>query len=54
LGGEIDEMDLIAIDIQREKDVGLGTLNQTRQAIGLEKYASFAQLTSDPVLQENL
>src|ERR1700704_1951096 len=54
VGGDIDEMDLIAIDIQREKDVGLGTLNQTRQAIGLEKYASFAQLTSDPVLQNNL
>ena len=47
-------MDLIAIDIQREYDVGLGTLNQTRQAIGLRQFASFAQLTSDPVLQNNL
>jgi peroxidase len=54
VGGDIDEIDLIAIDIQREKDVGLGTLNQTRQAIGLKRYASFAQLTSDPVLQNNL
>jgi peroxidase len=53
VGGDIDEMDLIAIDIQREKDVGLGTLNQTRQAIGLKRYASFAELTSDPVLQKN-
>ena len=47
-------MDLIAIDIQRERDVGLGTLNQTRQALGLKRYASFAELTSDPVLQKNL
>jgi peroxidase len=54
VGGDIDEIDLIAIDIQREKDVGLGTLNQTRQAIGLNRYASFAQLTGDPVLQKNL
>ncbi len=54
VGGGIDEIDLIAIDIQRERDVGLGTLNQTRQAIGLERYDSFTQLTDDPVLQKNL
>jgi len=53
-GGDVDEIDLIAIDIQRERDVGLGTLNQTRQALGLRKYASFAELTGDPVLQANL
>ena len=53
-GGDVDEIDLIAIDIQRERDVGLGTLNQTRQAIGLKKFTSFAGLTSDPVLQANL
>jgi hypothetical protein len=51
VGGDVDEMDLIAIDIQRERDVGLGTLNQTRRAIGLEPYRSFADLTADPVLQ---
>ena len=54
VGGDVDEMDLIAIDIQRERDVGLGTLNQTRQALGLSRYVSFAQLTADPVLQRNL
>ena len=54
VGGDVDEMDLIAIDIQREKDVGLGTLNQTRKALGLDPYNSFSQLTSDPVLQANL
>jgi len=52
--GGIDEIDLIAIDIQRERDVGLGTLNQTRHAIGLERYDSFAELTTDPVLQKSL
>jgi peroxidase len=54
VGGDIDEMDLIAIDIQRERDVGLGTLNQTRAAIGFKPYNSFAELTADPVLQQNL
>jgi peroxidase len=54
VGGGIDEIDLIAIDIQRERDVGLGTLNQTRRAIGFEPYDSFAALTPDPVLQKNL
>jgi peroxidase len=49
-----DKMDLIAIDIQRERDLGLGTLNQTRQALGLAPYTSFAQLTSDPTVQANL
>jgi peroxidase len=53
VGGEVDQMDLIAIDIQRERDVGLGSLNQTRQALGLSPYTSFAQLTSDPVLQQS-
>src|ERR1700722_2165649 len=54
VGGEVDQMDLIAIDIQRERDVGLGTLNQTRQALRLRRYNSFAELTADPVLQINL
>jgi peroxidase len=54
VGGDIDEMDLIAIDIQRERDVGLGTLNQTRVAMGFKPYNSFAKLTSDPALQANL
>jgi peroxidase len=49
-----DQMDLIAIDIQRERDLGLGTLNQTRAALGLDPYTSFAQLTDDPTVQANL
>ena len=47
-------MDLIAIDIQRERDLGLGTLNATRQALGLPAFTSFDQLTSDPTVQANL
>jgi len=51
VGGDVDKIDLIAIDIQRERDIGLATLNQTRHALGMQPYASFAALTPDPVLQ---
>jgi Animal haem peroxidase len=44
-------VDLIAIDIQRERDLGLGTLNETRTALGLAPYTSFADLSSDPQYQ---
>jgi peroxidase len=54
LAASPDQMDLIAIDIQRERDLGLGTLNQTREAMGLTPYTSFAQLTSDPTVAANL
>jgi peroxidase len=53
-GGNTDQIDLIAIDIQRERDAGLGSLNQTRSALGLRPYASFSQLTGDRVLRQNL
>jgi heme peroxidase len=43
-----DGMDLAAINIQRGHDLGLGTLNETRVALGLEPYTSFDQLSSDP------
>jgi peroxidase len=49
-----DQMDLIATDIQRERDVGISTLNETRVALGFAPYTSFAQLTSDPTVQANL
>jgi peroxidase len=54
VGGDVDQIDLIAIDIQRERDVGLATLNKTRKAMGLSSYTSFSQVTRDPVLQANL
>jgi peroxidase len=53
VGGGVDLIDLMAIDIQRERDVGLATLNQTRAALGLNKYTSVEQLTPDPVLQKS-
>jgi len=40
-------MDLAAINIQRGRDLGLGTLNETRLALGLKAYASFEAITSD-------
>jgi peroxidase len=54
VGGGVDLIDLIAIDIQRQRDVGLGTLNQTRKALGMFQYQQISQLTSDPVLQSEL
>jgi peroxidase len=53
VGGGVDLIDLMAIDIQRERDVGLATLNQTRAALGLNRYTSIEQLTPDPVLQKS-
>ena len=54
VGGGVDLIDLIAIDIQRERDVGVGSLNQIRIALGLAPYQSFDALTSDPALQTQL
>jgi peroxidase len=54
VGGGVDLIDLIAIDIQRERDLGVGSLNQVRRALGLNPYRSFGDLTSDPVLQRQL
>ena len=42
-----DGMDLAAINIQRGRDLGLGTLNQTREALGLKPYTDFSQITDD-------
>jgi peroxidase len=49
-----DEGDLAAIDILRERDLGIATLNQTRTALGLPAYTSFSQITSDPTLANEL
>jgi len=40
-------MDLAAINIQRGHNLGLGTLNETREALGLTPYTSFEQITDD-------
>ncbi len=42
-----DGMDLAAINIQRGRDLGLGTLNETRIALGLTPYSSIDDLTDD-------
>jgi Ca2+-binding RTX toxin-like protein len=41
-------MDLAAINIQRARDLGLGSLNETREALGLDPYTDFNQITDDP------
>jgi hypothetical protein len=46
--------DLIARDIERARDDGIGTYNQVRVAMGLNPVTSFAQITSDPTLQKEL
>ena len=40
-------MDLAAINIQRGRDLGLPTLNEMRQALGLAPHADFASITDD-------
>ncbi len=47
LFGPLAGMDLAAINLQRGRDLGLGTLNETRTALGLKPYTSFSQITSD-------
>ena len=39
--------DLAAINIQRGRDLGLGTLNETRIALGLAPHADFEAITDD-------
>jgi hypothetical protein len=39
--------DLASLNIERGRDLGLGRLNETREALGLEKYTSFDQITGD-------
>jgi hypothetical protein len=49
-GGE----DLIARDIQRARDHGIGSYNDVRAAYGLPRLTSFAQITSDVTVQKKL
>ncbi len=46
--------DLFALDIQRGRDVGLPTYNETRVAYGLPAVTSFSQITSNTTLQSEL
>jgi len=46
--------DLPALDLQRDRDHGLGDYNSTRAAYGLPKVSSFAQITRDATVQQKL
>src|SRR5262249_22533710 len=46
--------DLASLNIQRGRDHGLADYNTTRAAYGLPRVTSFAQITSNPVLQAQL
>jgi len=47
-------LDLAAINIQRGRDLGLGTLNDTRAALGFARYSNFSQITSDTQVAADL
>ena len=49
-GGE----DLIARDIQRDRDNGIPDYNALRVGLGLKPVTSFSQITSDPTVQQEL
>src|SRR5439155_4333571 len=54
-GGLTDNgLDLIARDVERARDHGIGTYNQVRQAYGLPPVTSFAQITSNVQVQKQL
>ena len=46
--------DLAALNIQRNRDMGVETLNGTRKALGLEPYTDFEQVTDDKATVEAL
>ena len=46
--------DLIALDIERGRDNGIGSYNQVRVALGLPAVTSFAQITSNVQVQQEL
>ncbi|TWU44251.1 peroxidase [Novipirellula aureliae] len=49
-----DGLDLVSLNIQRGRDHGLSDYNSTRVAYGLDPVESFADITSDPDVQEKL
>lgn len=52
--GQFGGQDLIARDVQRARDHGIGTYNQLRIAYGLDPVTAFSQISSDPNVQQKL
>jgi peroxidase len=46
--------DLMALDVQRARDMGIGSYNQLREAYGLPAVTSFSQITSNVQVQQEL
>jgi hypothetical protein len=54
-GGQTDNgLDLMARDVERARDDGIGSYNQVRVAYGLPAVTSFAQITSNTQVQAEL
>ncbi|MEO7730338.1 MAG: peroxidase family protein [Kofleriaceae bacterium] len=47
-------LDLIALNLQRGRDMGLGDFNSVRQDLGLPRLSSFSQITKDTALAAQL
>ncbi|MCC9631442.1 peroxidase [Blastopirellula sp. JC732] len=47
-------LDLASLNIQRGRDHGIADYNTVREAYGLPRVTSFAEITSDPELQQQL
>jgi hypothetical protein len=52
--GNVVDQDLIARDIQRARDHGIGSYNDLRAAYGLPRVTSFAQITRDTAVRRKL
>jgi hypothetical protein len=46
--------DLASVNIARGRDVGLGSLNEVRSALGLTPYGTFADINPDPLIIDRL
>ena len=53
-GAQDNGLDLMARDVERARDDGIGSDNQVRQAYGLPPVTSFAQITSNVQVQQEL
>jgi hypothetical protein len=54
IGATNNGLDLMARDVERSRDHGIGTYNDVRAAYGLSPVTSFAQITKDTAVQAQL